>query len=98
MTRATVVAPCVRPDFEHDRFLVASGSGPGHDHIATVHVRGREVRVSCTCTAGRMAQHGKPVPCRHARAVCELLEVHGLAFADPDHGRWLVVSERPVAA
>jgi hypothetical protein len=92
MTTTTVI-----PDFERGIFTAPSSSEPGVTHVQLLRIQGSEIRVLCSCTAGRMARHGTPVPCRHARAVCELVESFGLAAPDPDHDRWLIPSSKVAA-
>ena len=78
MPNATA-APEVIPDFERGLFYCPSAGRPGTLYEAWISSSETgTVRVTCTCPAGRHARHGVPVPCRHARAVCELLEAHGL--------------------
>ncbi len=70
----------VTPDFERGVFYCPSASIPGVVYEAWIATSETgTVRVACSCPAGRKAPHGSPVPCRHARAVCELLEAHSLA-------------------
>jgi hypothetical protein len=86
----------VVPDFDRCRFTAASASHPGtvHDLYVRLGAPGsRELRVVCSCPAGRLARHGTPVPCRHARGLCELLEEHGLATPDAMGDRWLIVAD-----
>lgn len=77
----------ILPDFDRGVFMISSTSRPGTVHEAWLAIQGSEIRVACTCPAGRHRRHGMPVPCKHARQVCELLEANHLAH--PDGARWV---------
>lgn len=84
------------PDFDRGLFYCPSATTAGTVYEASIAVSGPgPIRVTCTCPAGRHARHGTPVPCRHAKAVCALLEANGLA--EQVDSLW-VVTDRPVAA
>ena len=69
-----MATPAVTPDFARGVFYCPSATNPGVVYEASIATSDTgTVRVTCTCPAGRHARHGAPVPCRHARAVCELL-------------------------
>lgn len=91
--------PVVTPDFVNRVFYATSATHPSIRHTLAIYVTpAGTVRVSCTCPAGRHCRDGlKPVPCRHAKAVCALLADHGLVTFDGDSCR-AVAQEAPVAA
>ncbi len=85
MTTATVLpVATATPDVASKVFTSPSASHPGvHHTLGIVESTSGTLIVRCTCPAG-MFPRRKPVPCRHARGVVELLD--GLGAVEPAAG------------